>query len=242
MKKRARFHVLRFSGVFLSGIQRRFPSLRKSGKPVSGNTAFSFFLKPRLLVWKTGLFRRRFSKALGNFLKKAENRKFVRYLREKTADFRRISVKKRKKQRFPAKRTIFFRKSTMVFNNLWKTDLKTFHRADRKNMDIQSVLKTPVESVILTLENPAERQKNSRCAGKRIFRGVFPQKFKGIHRWKSSGFSSGSAPLDLFHDLVDGRVEDGIGGQLGFHGIDVGVDSAVVAAEDDAHLGKGHAG
>ena len=41
------------------------------------------------------------------------------------------------------------------------------------------------------MENPAERQKNSRCAGKRIFFGDFPQKSEEIHKGKRDGFSFG---------------------------------------------------
>ena len=55
-------------------------------------------------------------------------------------------------------------------------------------MDIQSVWKTPVERVISALENRVQGQKNSRCAGKRIFFDSFPQKSQTIHSRKNAGF------------------------------------------------------
>ena len=117
-------------------------------------------------------------------------------------------------------------------------------------MDIQNPWKSPVESCDAVFENLKEEQKNNHnSANREVFhrnptestvpKPTMSKRFlRFLWQRRENGIPGQviSAPLDLFHDLVDGRVEHRIGGKLRFHGIDVGVDGAVVAAEDDAHL------
>lgn len=124
-----------------------------------------------------------FSKGCGKMFENVENQKIVRILWQKqriNGRFRRKSVENRKKK---AQNPLPGDKSTRVFNNLWKTVLETFHRSNRKNMVIQSRLKTPVESRFQAAENPKQRQKKKNALPCLL---DFQQKSTRIHKIKPS--------------------------------------------------------
>ncbi len=105
--------------------------------------------------------------------------------------FQKIQQKARKNRQKGVREPQFIHISTRVFNSLWKTDWKTFRNKNRKNMVIQNMGKTSVEIRNSGLENPEKGQKNSCCAVRRIFSGVFPQKSTAVHSRKNGDFPAG---------------------------------------------------
>lgn len=86
---------------------------------------------PAAVLWKEGDFGGCFPKFPKKMSGSAEKRNFVRFLRNFPGSFEKIQRKAKKNRGKTVRNPQFIHKSTRVFNNLWKTDLKTFHGSDR---------------------------------------------------------------------------------------------------------------